>query len=353
MYQKIKPFLFKLDAELSHDLTIRSLGMASKQPRACKLLEQYFHPNLIQAPVNIMGLTFPNRIGLAAGLDKHAQCINAFAAMGFGFIEAGTVTPQPQQGNEKPRLFRLTEHNAIINRMGFNSVGIDQFLKNFSQHTTTSVVGINLGKNASTPMNDAASDYILGMQKAYLHADYLSINLSSPNTKQLRELQRGESFEQLVMILKREQSRLTDKHGKYTPLAIKVAPDLEPEEIHDIAKSCLSHNVDAIIATNTTIERSMLGNHPLAQEVGGLSGDPVKKLSTQVIKSFAHILKGEIPVIGVGGISNGQDALDKINVGASLIQIYTGLIYKGPTLIKEIANSLNDANLNQTQAIHK
>ena len=350
MYQKIRPALFKLDAERSHDLSIKALQLASQNQAVCRQIKKYFHPQGHQSAVNVMGLEFPNRIGLAAGLDKHAQCINAFTAMGFGFIEAGTVTPAPQAGNEKPRLFRLTEHNAIINRMGFNSVGLEQFLENFSCHNSNSIVGINLGKNAATPMNDAASDYITGMQKTYLHADYLTINLSSPNTKQLRELQRGDSFEQLVMILKREQKRLTDKHGKYTPLAIKVAPDLEPEEIHDIAGSSMRHNIDAIIATNTTIKRDMLGNHPLAKQAGGLSGEPVRILSTKVIKSFAHILKGEIPIIGVGGISSGRDALDKINAGASLIQVYTGLIYKGPALIKEIAKSLNSSNINQSKS---
>ena len=345
MYQKVRPALFKLDAERSHDLTIKALQLASKNQSVCRQIKKYFHPQQQQSAVNsikVMGLEFPNRIGLAAGLDKHAQCINALAAMGFGFIEAGTVTPLAQSGNEKPRLFRLTQHNAIINRMGFNSVGLEVFLKNFASHNTTAIVGINLGKNAATPMNDAASDYITGMQQTYLHADYLTINLSSPNTNQLRELQRGDSFEQLVMILKREQNRLTDKHGKYTPLAIKVAPDLEPEEIHDIAGSSMRHNIDAIIATNTTIKRDMLDGHPLSHEAGGLSGEPVRILSTKVVKSFAHILKGEIPIIGVGGISSGRDALDKIKAGASLIQVYTGLIYKGPELIKDIAESLSN-----------
>ena len=347
MYAKIRPLLFSIDAERSHDMTIKAMKIASQNVTACRIIKKYCHPAETQPainlkPVKVMGLDFPNQIGLAAGLDKHAQCINAFSSMGFGFVEAGTVTPLAQTGNEKPRLFRLPEHNAIINRMGFNSIGLDEFMENFARHSSTSIIGINLGKNASTALGDAANDYITGMQKTYQHADYLTINLSSPNTKQLRELQRGDSFEQLVMILKREQKRLTDKHGKYTPLAIKVAPDLEPEEIHDIAVACMRHNIDAIIATNTTIKRDMLNNHPLANETGGLSGEPVKILSTQIIKSFAHILKGEIPIIGVGGICSGNDARDKINAGASLIQVYTGLIYKGPALIKEIADSLNN-----------
>lgn len=288
------------------------------------------------SPVKLMGLNFPNRIGLAAGLDKDAQCINAFAAMGFGFVETGTVTPLPQPGNAKPRLFRLPDQGAIINRMGFNSVGLDRFMDNFNRHDAKVIVGINLGKNASTPMDNAANDYVTGMQKTFLRADYLAINLSSPNTAQLRELQRGRSFEQLVMILKREQSRLTDKHGKYTPLAIKVAPDLQSDEIIDIAQSCLRHKIDAIIATNTTVKRDMLGDHPLALESGGLSGEPLRTLSTNVIKSFTRVLQGELPIIGVGGISNATHAAEKFSAGASLIQVYTGLIYRGPALVSEL-----------------
>ncbi len=287
-----------------------------------------------------MGLNFPNKIGLAAGLDKHAQCINAFSAMGFGFIETGTVTPKPQPGNEKPRLFRLPEHEAIINRMGFNSVGLDQFVKNLETHKSNSIIGINLGKNASTPIENAVDDYITGIQRTYTLADYLTINLSSPNTKNLRELQRGDSFEQLLIAIKNEQSRLSDQHGKYTPIAIKIAPDLEPEEIKSISDACLKNNVDAIIATNTTIQRSMLGQHPLAQETGGLSGKPVTEASTNVIRSLANILHNEIPIIGVGGIHSAQDAAEKIKAGASLVQIYTGLIYHGPKLISEIGRQL-------------
>ena len=342
MYEKFKPWLFKLDAESSHDLTIKALSIASKSSTACNLIRKYCKTLPGLAPVKVMGLNFPNRIGLAAGLDKHAQCIDAFAAMGFGFVETGTVTPLPQPGNEKPRLFRLTDQQAIINRMGFNSVGLDQFIKNFNRHKTDAVVGINLGKNAATPLSDAPNDYVTGMQRTYAIADYLTINLSSPNTKQLRQLQRGKSFELLVMLLKREQTRLADKHGKYTPLAIKIAPDLEQEGIEDIAYSCLQHNVDAIIATNTTVKRDMIDHHPLAAESGGLSGPPVKALSTQVLQSFSNILKDDIPIIAAGGISSIEDAQEKIDAGASLIQIYTGLIYKGPDLVRELSLGLND-----------
>ncbi len=336
MYEKLRPLLFKLDAELSHDLAIKTLSIASRSSTICNLIEKSCQHGLISDPITVMGLNFPNRIGLAAGLDKHAQCINAFSAMGFGFIETGTVTPLPQPGKDKPRLFRLPEYEAIINRMGFNSIGLDKFVKNFIRHQTDSIVGINLGKNAATPLENATDDYITGMQRTYMLADYLTINLSSPNTKQLRELQRGDDFEQLLTMLKQEQIRLSDQHGKYTPLVIKIAPDLDTKEIRDIAKSCLAHKIDGIIATNTTIQRDMLDNHPLAKESGGLSGPPVRQTSTRVILSLADILQGEIPIIGVGGINNVKNAEEKIQAGASLVQIYTGLIYRGPKLIREL-----------------
>ncbi len=341
MYKLLQPLLFKLDAELSHDLAIKTLSIANKHSALCSLISKSCRPESIHNPVNIMGLDFPNRVGLAAGLDKHAQCINAFAAMGFGFIETGTVTPLPQAGNEKPRLFRLPEHQAIINRMGFNSVGLDQFIKNYKKRNTDAIIGINLGKNAVTPLANAVNDYIKGMQRTFTLADYLTINLSSPNTKQLRELQRGDSFEQLVMILKREQTRLADQHGKYTPLAIKIAPDLSKQEIQDIAAACMTHKIDCIIATNTTTHREMLADHPLSHETGGLSGPPVKSASNQVIQTLANILQGEIPIIGVGGINCAEDAVEKIQMGANLVQIYTGLIYQGPRLIKEIGTALS------------
>ena len=341
MYKLIRPLLFKLDAERSHDIAIKALNLASQNKSVCGLIKTRCKTDSLSLPVSVMGLNFPNRIGLAAGLDKHAQCINACSAMGFGFIETGTVTPLPQSGNEKPRLFRLPEHEAIINRMGFNSVGLDQFIQNFSKHKTNSIVGINLGKNATTPMENAADDYLIGMQRTYNLADYLTINLSSPNTKNLRELQRGDSFEQLLAVIRTEQSRLSDQYGKYTPVAIKIAPDLNQQEIESIAAACLKHKVDAIIATNTTIQRQMLANHPLAQETGGLSGKPVKQASTRVIQSLAHFLQGEIPVIGVGGISNAEDAIEKLEAGATLIQIYTAFIYQGPKLIKEIGAKLD------------
>jgi len=336
MYELIRPLLFKLDAERSHDIAIKVLGLASHSKTLCGLINTCCKANSLSAPVSVMGLNFPNRIGLAAGLDKHAQCIDALCAMGFGHIETGTVTPLPQAGNQKPRLFRLPEHKAIINRMGFNSVGLDQFIDNFNAHKADAIVGINLGKNATTPLENAVNDYILGMQQTYLLADYLTINLSSPNTKDLRELQRGDIFDQLIKTLKTEQKKLADKYGKYTPIAIKIAPDLDNDGIEAIAATCLKNNADAIIATNTTIQREMLGNHPFSQETGGLSGEPLRTASTRVIRSLTRVLDNEIPIIGVGGISSAEDANEKLQAGASLIQCYTGFIYKGPKLVKEI-----------------
>ena len=342
MYKQLRPILFKLDAETSHDLVIKALNFASKSSTVCNLIRKCCQSDSLANPVSVMGLEFPNRIGLAAGLDKHAQCINAFSALGFGFVEVGTVTPLPQSGNEKPRLFRLPEYDAIINRMGFNSVGLDVFIENISKHKANSIVGINLGKNALTPLENAADDYITGMQRTYLLADYLTINLSSPNTKNLRELQSGDSFDQLVMLLKNEQIRLSDQHCKQTPLVIKIAPDLEQKEIQEIATTCLKHKIDGIIATNTTIQRDLLDNHPLAKEAGGLSGPPVKVASTTVIRTLAEILQGEIPIIGAGGINSAYDAQEKVEAGADLVQIYTGFIYQGQQLLNDIGQFFKD-----------
>lgn len=340
MYSQLRSLLFRLDAERSHDLTIKALALASRQDWLCSLLRRVNSPGITDIPVSLMGLDFPNRVGLAAGLDKHAQCINAFSALGFGFIETGTVTPLPQPGNDRPRLFRLPEKKAIINRMGFNSVGLEQFMENFSRHSTGSVVGINLGKNAATPLDHASNDYLAGMRRAYKDADYLAINLSSPNTRRLRELQLGEGFEQLVKILKHEQARLADEHGKHTPLAIKIAPDLQVGEIEDIAGCCVRHGIEAIIATNTTTSRELIRTHPLASENGGLSGAPLKALSTRTIDILARSLQGEIPIIGAGGILGADDAAEKFQAGASLVQIYTGLIYQGPGLVTRLRQAI-------------
>ena len=283
-----------------------------------------------------MGLDFKNPVGLAAGVDKNGDYIDALAALGFGFIEIGTVTPRPQPGNPKPRLFRLPEHQAIINRMGFNNLGIDHLFAQVKQSRYKGILGINIGKNFDTPIEHAADDYLIGLRKAYAAASYITINISSPNTQNLRQLQQGDESRKLIAALKEEQLKLQQEHGKYVPLALKIAPDLSSEDISRIAKLLLEFEVDGVIATNTTIARDMIANHPLAHETGGLSGSPVKDKSTAVVKGLSAELQGKIPVIAVGGILSADDAQEKFAAGASLVQIYSGLIYQGPELIREI-----------------
>lgn len=298
------------------------------------------YPALPDKPVKLMGLEFKNPVGLAAGLDKNGNYIDALAAMGFGFIEIGTVTPRPQPGNPKPRLFRLPEHKAIINRMGFNNKGIDYLLDCVERSRYNGVLGINIGKNFDTPIENAASDYLIGMRKAYRVADYITINISSPNTKNLRQLQQGNEIKGLISALKEEQLKLQREHDKYTPLALKIAPDLTPEEIRHIAGLLLEFEIDAVIATNTTIARDKIAGHKLAEEAGGLSGAPVKEKSTAVLVVLAGELNGKVPIIAAGGILSGADALEKMQAGANLVQLYSGLIYQGPELINDILQSL-------------
>jgi dihydroorotate dehydrogenase len=284
----------------------------------------------------VMGLTFKNPVGLAAGLDKNGDYIDALAALGFGSIEIGTVTPRPQPGNPKPRLFRLPEHQAIINRMGFNNLGIDHLIDQVSKCAYKGVLGINIGKNFDTPIERAADDYLIGLRKAYSAASYITINISSPNTKNLRQLQQSDESRKLIAALKEEQLKLQMEHGKYVPIALKIAPDLTSEDISRLAGLLLEFEVDGVIATNTTIDRLMIGNHPLALENGGLSGSPVKAKSTTVVKRLALELQGKVPIIAVGGIMSAEDAQEKFAAGAQLIQVYSGLIYKGPRLIEDI-----------------
>jgi dihydroorotate dehydrogenase len=283
-----------------------------------------------------MGLNFKNPVGLAAGLDKNGDYIDALAALGFGFIEIGTTTPRPQPGNPKPRLFRLPEHQAIINRMGFNNLGIDHLLNQVKQSSYKGTLGINIGKNFHTPIEKAVDDYLIGLRKAYPAASYIAINISSPNTQNLRQLQQGDESRKLISALKGEQLKLQQEHGKYVPLTLKIAPDLTPDDISRIAKLLLEFEIDGVIATNTTIARDVIANHPLASETGGLSGSPVKDKSTAVVKGLSTELQGKIPIIAVGGISSADDTQEKFAAGASLVQIYSGLIYQGPELIKEI-----------------
>lgn len=327
--------LFSLAPETAHEVTLKLLNVAYVSG-----LSKLVYPEIDPKPVKVMGLDFKNPVGLAAGLDKNGDYINALAALGFGFVEIGTVTPRPQPGNPKPRLFRLPEHQAIINRMGFNNLGIDHLLAQVKQSAYSGILGINIGKNFDTPIENAADDYLIGLRKAYTLASYITINISSPNTKNLRQLQQGDEIKALISTLKEEQLKLQQEHGKYAPLVLKIAPDLTDEEISHIAKLLLAFEIDGVIATNTTIARNMIAGHPLANEAGGLSGAPVKEKSTLVVQGLAAELNGKIPVIAAGGILSAEDAQEKLEAGASLVQIYSGLIYRGPQLIEDIVKRL-------------
>lgn len=335
LYPLLRPLLFSLDPETAHEVTLKLLNAAYVSG-----LSKLVYPTIADKPTKIMGLNFKNPVGLAAGLDKNGDYINALAALGFGFVEIGTVTPRPQPGNPKPRLFRLPEHQAIINRMGFNNLGIDHLLAQVKQSGYSGILGINIGKNFDTPIENAADDYLIGLRKAYESAGYITINISSPNTKNLRQLQQGDEIKSLISSLKEEQLKLQQEHGKYTPLALKIAPDLNDSEITHIAKLLLEFDIDGVIATNTTIARDMIADHPLANEAGGLSGAPVKEKSTLVVRGLAAELNGKIPIIAAGGILTASDAQEKLTAGASLVQVYSGLIYRGPQLIEDIVQSL-------------
>ncbi len=336
MYSLIKRFLFLFDAESIHVFSLKALSLANRLG-----MLRLFVKKRVDSPVTVMGITFPNAVGLAAGLDKNAQHIDALAQCGFGFVEVGTVTPVAQPGNDKPRLFRLPQDNAIINRMGFNNAGVDALVENVKNSKRSCVLGINIGKNKDTPLENAVDDYIICMQKVYAYADYIVINISSPNTPGLRELQHGEGLTSLLTQLKKQQAELTQQHQCYVPLAVKIAPDLDESEIQDIAQRLLSAEIDGVIATNTTNSRpASLHCKTLAEETGGLSGEPVFELSTHVLEQLVEALDGKIPVIGVGGIASPKQALDKAHAGASLVQIYTGFIYAGPQLINACAMAL-------------
>ena len=291
-----------------------------------------------------MGLEFPNAVGLAAGLDKNAAHIDALAALGFGHIEVGTVTPRPQSGNPKPRLFRLPAAQAIINRMGFNNLGVDALVRNVQCSAYRGILGINIGKNKDTPNAQAVEDYLLCLDKVYAHASYVTVNISSPNTQHLRELQKDEALDALLSSIKLRQAALAQQHGKYVPIALKIAPDLDDSQIAAIAALLMVHQVDAVIATNTTLARHAVHGLPHATEAGGLSGVPVRDASVRVVRALARHLRGAVPIIGVGGIVSGDDAVDKIAAGAQLVQLYTGLVYRGPRLISECVTALARAN---------
>jgi len=335
-YCLARPLLFSLDPETAHELTIQGLAGAARIG-----LLRLALPTLPKcAPRMVMGISFPNPVGLAAGLDKNGECIGGMAALGFGFLEIGTVTPRAQPGNAKPRLFRLTEANALINRLGFNNHGVDHLIENVKRADYRGVLGINIGKNFDTPIENAADDYLICLRKVYPHASYVTVNISSPNTKNLRALQGANELDALLARLKQEQTQLAEQHGKYVPLALKIAPDLDDTQIQAIAERLMHHKIDAVIATNTTIGREGVAGQPYSTETGGLSGAPLQAKSTAVIRALHQKLDGALPIIGVGGIMNGADAREKIDAGASLVQIYTGLIYQGPDLIKDALRAL-------------
>lgn len=339
LYTLFRPLLFSLEPETAHSVTFSAIenayrfGLLGKGPIKCR-------------PRDVMGLSFPNPVGMAAGLDKNGEHIQAFAALGFGFIEIGTVTPRPQPGNPKPRLFRIPEANAIVNRMGFNNHGIDKLVANVREANYSGILGINIGKNFDTPVENAVDDYLICLHKAYRYASYIVVNISSPNTPNLRQLQNAEELDHLLGMLKLNQQKLTDEQGKYTPLAVKIAPDLEPQQIDSIAVLLMKHRIDGVIATNTTVSRAGIESLPHAGEAGGLSGAPLTQRATAVVHRLHAMLQGALPIIAVGGIMCTDDAKEKIEAGASLVQIYSGLIYQGPRLVRDIAQalSLSDAS---------
>ncbi|MDP1651344.1 MAG: quinone-dependent dihydroorotate dehydrogenase [Rhodocyclaceae bacterium] len=326
-YCLVKPFILALDPETAHELSIAGL-------RALGAIAPAGRP-LPDTPVTVMGLSFPNRIGLAAGLDKNGEAIDALAGWGFGFIEVGTVTPRPQPGNPKPRMFRLPRVEGIINRMGFNNRGIDALVANVRAARYKGILGINIGKNADTPIERAADDYLIGLEKAYPHASYIAVNISSPNTKNLRALQGESELDALLGALKARQTELAQQHGHHVPLALKIAPDLDDAQIANIAAALRRHRIEAVIATNTTLDRAKVAGQPHAAEAGGLSGAPLFEASTLVVKKLAAALAGEVPIIAVGGVVDGAKAKAKLDAGAQLVQVYSGLVYRGPGLVKD------------------
>ncbi len=347
LYPLIRKFFFSLDAETAHGIGMSGVSFLNSAGVSCLVAR-----SIADDPVEAMGLRFPNPVGLAAGLDKNGEHIDALAALGFGFIEIGTITPRPQPGNPRPRLFRIPEKQAIINRMGFNNDGVDKLLVNVAAAQFPKrggILGINIGKNADTPIDKAADDYLICLERVYSAATYITVNISSPNTKNLRELQRDDALNALLGSLKSAQAKLADKHGKYVPLALKIAPDLDDAQIQAIADLLREHKMDGVIATNTTLSRNGVEGLPNAGETGGLSGAPIFTLSTAVQKKLAAALAGELPIIGVGGIMNGVDAAAKIEAGAKLVQFYSGFIYRGPDLVSEAADSIARLRVRQTQ----
>ena len=335
MYPLIQKLLFTQDAEWSHDFTINWLQRTQNS-----LLNCVYKQNIADKPVQAFGLTFKNPVGLAAGLDKNGECIDAFAAMGFGFIEIGTVTPKAQAGNDKPRMFRLPKGQAIINRMGFNNKGVDNLIENVKRAKYTGILGINIGKNKDTPEEQALEDYLICLRKVYNHASYITVNISSPNTPGLRNLQHGQALDELLVGLKTEQKLLEKQYAKYVPILVKIAPDLTDQEIVDMSNSLINAEIDGVIATNTTLDRTEVLGQQYAQEMGGLSGAVLCAKSQAVTEKLVEVIAGRMPVVGVGGIHSAESAKARIEAGSTLIQLYSSLIYQGPKVIKEIVESI-------------
>jgi len=332
-YSLARALLFALDPETAHNAALKFSGVAglfAQQPPPC--------------PVRVMGLDFANPVGLAAGLDKHAEHVDSLAALGFGCLELGGVTPRPQPGNPRPRLFRIPEARAIINRYGLNSVGVDQFVSNLSRFSKKCIIGVNIGKNKETPNENAVDDYEMCLEKLYTHVDYITLNVSSPNTIGLRDLQSVEALSAFIPRMKAKREKLRDQHGRNVALALKIAPDLEEAEIRGIAAVARRERIDGIVATNTTVSRDLVMQYPVSREQGGLSGAPLRESSTRVIRILSRELKGEIPLIGVGGILSGADAVEKLDAGASLVQLYSGLVFRGPGLVNECIETIRDAH---------
>ncbi len=340
LYKFFRPLLFWLDAETSHRLSFALLRSVYRLPGIRQLLRSCFARRAPAIPVNVMGINFSNPVGLAAGLDKNAEHIKPLLDFGFGFLELGTVTPRPQSGNPLPRMFRLVTNAALINRMGFNNVGVEKFIANLVPQEGYGPIGINIGKNRDTSLEQASDDYLRALRAVYIHADYISVNISSPNTSGLRDLQEEKNLSELLQRLKTEQTILAQKYRRYVPIALKIAPDLDDTQIGAIARLLLEYKFDAVIATNTTITRPGLHDETLSAQTGGLSGRPLKSLSTEIIRKLYTQLQGHIPIIGVGGVENADDAWEKLVAGADLIQIYTSLIYQGPANVYKIVRGL-------------
>jgi dihydroorotate dehydrogenase len=335
LYPLFRPLLFAADPELAHDIVLRGLDVATATGIA-----QFAAPALPVSAVDVMGLTFPNRVGLAAGLDKNAAHLAGLATLGFGFLEAGTVTPRPQPGNPRPRMFRIRSAQAIVYRLGFNNEGVARFVANVGRSTYRGILGINIGKNFDTPLENAAEDYVLALHAVYRHASYVTINVSSPNTKGLRDLQAEDALAALLARVAAERDALADRHGHRVPLAVKIAPDLDDADVRAIARLLVQHRIDAVIATNTTLSRDGVAGLRHAAEAGGLSGAPLRERALTTLRTLVGALDGALPIIAVGGIMSGEEARERIAAGAALVQLYTGLIYRGPALVSECVRAL-------------